>query len=110
MMNCISEIGHQEQLSLMIRVVDMDTDNELSDLIIKEMFMGFINVNSTTGLHLTNVLLEKLKYNKIEINNCRGQSYDNGTNMKGQYQGVQVQIKILNSRAYFTSSAQNLIY
>lgn len=65
MMDCTPDISHQEQLSLIIRVVDMDTDNELSDPTIKEMFMGFINVNSTTGLHLTNVLLEKLKDNKI---------------------------------------------
>jgi len=57
------------------------------------MFMGFINVNSTTGLQLTNVLLEKLKDNKIEINNCRGQGYDNKANMKRQYQGVQARIK-----------------
>jgi len=55
------------------------------------------------------VLLEKLKDNKIEINNCRGQGYDNGANMKGQYQGVQARIKNLNSRAYFTlCAAHNL--
>ncbi|XP_025203847.1 zinc finger MYM-type protein 1-like [Melanaphis sacchari] len=105
MMDCTPDISHKEQLSLIIRVVDMDTDNELSDPTIKEMFMGFININSTTGLQLTNVLLEKLKDNKIEINNCRGQGYDNGANMKGQYQGVQARIKNLNSRAYFTPCA-----
>lgn len=71
--------------------------------------MEFINVESTTGWNLTNVLLEILKNNNIDINNCRGQCYDNGANMKGQYKGVQAQIKTLNSRAYFTPyAAHNL--
>ncbi|KAL4121627.1 hypothetical protein QTP88_014101 [Uroleucon formosanum] len=105
MMDCTPDVSHQEQLSLIIRVVDMDIDNEHSDPIIKEMFMEFINVESTTGLNLTNVLLEKLKNNNIDINNCRGQCYDNGANMKGQYKGVQARIKTLNSRAFFTPCA-----
>lgn len=59
MMDCTPNISQQEQLSMIIRVVDMDTDNEQSDPTIKEVFIGFINVNSTAGLDLTNVLLEK---------------------------------------------------
>lgn len=66
----------------------MDTGNELSDPTIKEMLGGFINVNFTTVLHLTNVPLAKPKDNKIDINNIRDQGYDIGTNMKSHYQGV----------------------
>lgn len=80
----------------------MDIDNELSDPTTTKMFMGFINVNSTTELDLTNVLFEKLKDKKLEINNCRAQVYDNGANTNGQYQDVQAWIKNLNSEAYFT--------
>lgn len=39
----------------------MGTDNKLSDTTVKEMFLRFIHVEPTTGLNLTNVLLEKLK-------------------------------------------------
>ncbi|CAI6372666.1 unnamed protein product [Macrosiphum euphorbiae] len=105
-MDCTPDISHQEQLSLIIRVVDMDIDNEHSDPIIKEMFMEFINVESTTGLNLTNVLLEKLKNNNIDINNCRGQCYDNGANMKGQYKGAHARIKTLSSRAFLPHALQ----
>ncbi|XP_065665525.1 zinc finger MYM-type protein 1-like [Hydra vulgaris] len=39
--------------------------------------------------------------------NCRGQSYDNGANMRGQYKGVQVLIKEKNPRALYVPCANH---
>lgn len=56
---------------------------------IKEHFLGFVNVEVTTGLNLSTVILDKLNELKIPFEDCRGQAYDNGANMKGKHQGVQ---------------------
>jgi hypothetical protein len=46
-------------------------------------------VNDTTWKGLFDVLVGELNHLGIDIDNVRGQSYDNGSNMKGKYQGVQ---------------------
>ena len=51
-------------------------------------FLGFVNVEVTTGLNLCTVILDKLNELKIPFEDCRGQAYDNGANMKGKHQGV----------------------
>ena len=38
-------------------------------------------------------LLKFLKEKDLDINNCRGQSYDNASNMSGRYNGVQAILK-----------------
>lgn len=38
---------------------------------------------------------------------CRGQAYDNGSNMVGKYQGVQTRIINQNPRAFFTTCASH---
>jgi len=82
-------------------MVDMDLNNEFTCPTIKDFFIDFTNIFTSTGLNISNVLLDKLKHYKIEIANCRGQGYDNGANMTGQYQGVQSRILSQNSRAFF---------
>lgn len=59
-MDCTPDIGHQEQLTILIRIVNMEESNE-SDPTIKEYFLDFINVNSTTGLNLSEVLIKQLE-------------------------------------------------
>ncbi|XP_022169729.1 zinc finger MYM-type protein 1-like [Myzus persicae] len=100
-MDCTPDISRQEQLSLVIRIVDMSLDDEFTNPTIKEFFIDFTNICSSTGLNLSNVLLKKLKDYDIDIADCRGQGYDNGANMVGQYQGVQSRILNQNPRALF---------
>lgn len=69
----------------------MDEDNEYSTPTIQEFFL-----DSTTGLNLSEVLMTQLKLYNINIENCRGQAYDNGSNMTGRYQGVQTRILNIN--------------
>jgi len=104
-MDCTPDIGHSEQLAILLRIVHMDEENEYSTPTIQEYFLDFIKVDSTTGLNLSDVLMKQLKLYKINIENCRGQAYDNGSNMTGRYQGVQTRILNINPRAFFTPCA-----
>jgi len=69
--------------------------------------LDFISVFSTTGLNLSNILLENLNKFGINIMDCRGQAYDNGFNMVRKYQGVQTRILNKNPRAFFTACASH---
>ncbi|KAK0150731.1 repressor of the inhibitor of the protein kinase [Merluccius polli] len=95
-LDCTPDISHQEQMSIILRSVALKGQPE-----IQEHFLGFVNVKDTTGLGLSTVILDKLKDLNIPFVNCRGQSYDNGANMKGKHQGVQVRLLKINPRALF---------
>jgi len=69
--DCMPDIRRQEQLSLVIRIVDMSLDVEYTNPTIKEFFIDFTNICSSTGLNLSNVLLNKLKDYDIDISDCR---------------------------------------
>lgn len=105
LMDCTPDISHKEQVSIMLRIVNLHTENQLIEPCIEEYFLEFINCISTTGLNLSNILISKLAEYKIELRDCRGQGYDNGANMKGEYQGVQSRVKQQNPRAFFTPCA-----
>lgn len=94
--DCTPDVSHTEQMSVIVRIVCFQTQPD-----IKEYFLGYINVEQTTGLNLSNAILEKLKELGIPFENCRGQAYDNGANMKGKKQGVQARLLQLNPRALF---------
>ncbi|CAN7994746.1 unnamed protein product [Ixodes pacificus] len=46
-----------------------------------------------------------LTSNGISIDDCRGQAYDNASNMSGKYKGLQVQVKHLNKCAVYVPCA-----
>ena len=62
---------------------------------------AYFCIDKQTGKGLSNVLLAELEALGLNINECRGQGYDNGVNMKGLNQGVQAHILRLSPRAYF---------
>lgn len=59
-----------------------------------------MEVDETIGKQLAATFLEALKSLEIDIRHCRGQGYDNGTNLKGKNEGVQAHILRINSKAF----------
>ncbi|XP_050141054.1 uncharacterized protein LOC126617010 [Malus sylvestris] len=58
-------------------------------------------IYDTSGLGLFNELQDVLKSLDLDIDNVRGQGYDNGSNMRGKHQGVQKRLLDINPRAFY---------
>jgi hypothetical protein len=84
---------------LIIRYVDTSSDS----ICIEESFLGFLDVNDTTGQGLFDVLQNELQNLDLDIDNVRGQGYGNGSNMKGKNQGVQKKLLDINPRAFYSA-------
>jgi len=59
----------------------------------KERFLKFLSTNGQSAKELYESLSSFLAPAGINIKNCRGQSYDNASNMSGKYEGVQALLK-----------------
>ncbi|XP_073101993.1 uncharacterized protein [Elaeis guineensis] len=97
-LDCTPDTSHQEQMSFILRCVDISS----SPIKIMEYFFEFLKVDDTTGKGLFDVIMDEIKYIGLDINNLRGQGYDNGSNMKGKQQGVQKRLLDINPRSFYT--------
>jgi hypothetical protein len=79
-LDCTSDISHEEQMTIIIRCVDVDDASEVK---VEECFLRFIKVDDTSGHEHFKRLEDVLVDFKLNINDIRGQCYDNGSNMKG---------------------------
>lgn len=59
---------------------------------IHKHFLGFIKENNKTGATIANAILNFQSTNNLDVQNQRGQGYDNGSNIKKKNNGVQQQI------------------
>ncbi|PWA36504.1 zinc finger MYM-type protein 1 [Artemisia annua] len=71
---------------------------------------GFLNVDDTTGQGLFDVTHDELKSLGLDIDDIRGQGYDNGSNMKGKHGGVQKKFLDINPRAFYTPCGCHSLY
>lgn len=52
---------------------------------------------------IADLIMSKLKIFKIPLEDCKGQRYDNGSNMKGVYKGAQAIILRANNEAIYSA-------
>ena len=82
--------AHIEQTVFILRYVLFNKDNHKFE--IQERFLEFVDCNNKTGEAIAELIISTLKRHKIPLDDCRGQGYDNGSNMRGQYKGAQSRI------------------
>ncbi|XP_050062995.1 zinc finger MYM-type protein 1-like [Aphis gossypii] len=101
MLDGTPDASHKEQLTLIIRIVQINKTSNNVKVSVDEYFINFLHITLKTGLGLFDVLKQELSNLGICLSNCRGQGYDNGANMVGHKQGVQARILNENPRALF---------
>ena len=70
-----------------------------------ERFLIFIPIFFHGAKALTDTVVDFLYENKIPLSNCRGQSYDNASNMPGRYTSLQARIHQLDEFAIYVPFA-----
>ncbi|XP_022168749.1 uncharacterized protein LOC111032655, partial [Myzus persicae] len=88
------DVTTRDQLTVAVRYIS----NEGSPV---ERFLGFIPSVGHKGSEMEQALLKKFCELNIDLKFCRGQSYDNASNMSGVYNGLQTRIKNYSSTAFF---------
>lgn len=95
------DTSHIDQVSQVIRSVECNEDG----CQIFENFVDFLPTTAKTGAGLTDVIVEKLEKDGLDLSDCRGQGYDGGSNMSGEYSGVQARIIQKTPEAHFQPCA-----
>jgi hypothetical protein len=70
-----------------------------------ERFVNYLDMKGHSGEQLAQSLMDFLQKYHIDINNCRGQTYDNASNMSGKYAGMQAHIRHVNKFAMYVPCA-----
>ena len=89
-------MSRHEQMSVILRYVLCNEEAA----VVKETFFGYLRISDSTGKGLLDAFLEK---------DCRGQSYDNGANMKGKHSGVQARMLDINPKAVYVPCANHTL-
>jgi len=95
--------AHVEQTTFILRYLHFDAKEKIH--VIKERFLAFVDCNKKTGEAIANLIRETLKKYNILLTDCRGQGYDNGSNMKGEYNGAQSHLLKDNPYAIYSPCA-----
>ncbi|KAL8556101.1 hypothetical protein ACS0TY_003783 [Phlomoides rotata] len=77
-LDCTPDVSHKEKMSLIIHCLD----DSQSSTRIEEYWVHFLEVDDTSGLGLFTHLQNTLITLGLDIDDKRGQGYDNGSNIK----------------------------
>ena len=94
--------SHVEQTAFILRYVHCK-DNVTYE--VQERFLEFVDCNHKTGEAIVELINETLRKYGIPLTDCRGQGYDNGSNMSSAYKGAQAHIIQNNQSARFCPCA-----
>ena len=100
MLDFTPDVSREDQIAEILRYVYINAD---TDVQIKEVFLGFFQVFEKNAASLVETVIEKLNDDGIDLNDCRGQAYDNAAVMRGVRTGVQKQILEINPQVQFIS-------
>ncbi|XP_065684326.1 uncharacterized protein LOC136096700 [Hydra vulgaris] len=92
-----------EQTLFILRYVYLNEENNLYE--VQERFLEFVDCNQKTGKAIAELICSVIKKHNIPMIDCRGQGYDNGSNMSGQYKGAQAEIIKENQLAIYSPCA-----
>ena len=81
-----TDVSQKEQMTLVIRYVD-------KDLVVREDFLGFVQITDLTGRALADMILGCLERMHIDCSYLVGQGYDGAAAMSGIYNRVQAVVK-----------------
>ncbi|XP_004209645.3 zinc finger MYM-type protein 1-like [Hydra vulgaris] len=95
--------AHMEQTAFILRYVYLNDENSLYE--VQERFLEFVDCNQKTEKAIAELICSVIKKHNIPMIDCRGQSYDNGSNMSGQYKGAQAEIIKENQLAIYSPCA-----
>lgn len=96
------DISHTDQLSLIFRYVKKKDEPV-------ERFLQFVANAGHKSEDMADAIFIALGANELDIKNCRGQSYDNASNMSGIYSGLQARIQeVCNHAVYIPCAAHSL--
>ena len=80
-----TDVSNVEQLSFCLRTVD-------EKLNVREDFLGFYELDNIRSSTIVNAIKDILHRFNLNLEDCRGQTYDGASNMLGQHSSVVTQI------------------
>lgn len=92
------DIAHTDQMTVIMHYISPEG-------MIQERFVTFLSITSHTGESIFNSVIAALNEMDIDVQNCRGQCYDNASSMAGLYEGVQARIREINPLAEWVPCA-----
>lgn len=98
------DLSHVDQLTVIVRYL-------LQGKAV-ERFMTFLQIESHKAESLASNLVTYFETQTIDFMDCRGQSYDNASNMAGRYSGMQARLRAINPLAFYipcTTHSLNLV-
>ncbi|XP_006777384.1 PREDICTED: zinc finger MYM-type protein 1 isoform X1 [Myotis davidii] len=93
----VTDSATKEQLSICVRYPEKTSKG----IIIKERFLGFIDVEEMTGTSLHRTITTYLQQIGVDINKIRGQAYDSTTNLREKFNKSAAQFKKEEPRALY---------